>query len=162
MRTIIQNAILAIMLGNLLCGCEQSTTKVEQNDIRTIRKLFDDFCTAHKYDDGAKLAEFYTDDAMLMPSDEPIISGKAAIASRYQRDIDKFTVELTTNPEEIEVSDNLAFVRGTFTIKLTPKAEGEKIEATFKAISILRKNTDGLWKLYCDIWNSDTPLPREQ
>jgi uncharacterized protein (TIGR02246 family) len=162
MRIIIQNAILATMLGSLLSGCEQSITKVEQNDIRTIRKLLIDLCAAHEYDDGAKLAEFYTDNAMLMPSDEPIVSGKAAIASRYQHDLDKFTVELTTNPEEIEVSGNLAFVRGTFTIKLTPRTEGEKIEATFKALSILRKGTDGSWKLYCDIWNSNAPLSREQ
>ena len=109
--------------------------------------------------DGAKLAVFYTDDAMLMPPDEPIVSGREAIASRYQQDLDRFNVELITVPEEIEVSGNLAFVRGTFTIGLTPKAGGEKIEVAFKAISILRKGTDGSWKLYCDIWNSDTPLP---
>ena len=137
----------------------KQATVNKQDDIKAIRKLFDDFCAAHKYDDGAKLAEFYADDAILMPSDEPIVSGKVAIASRYQQDIDKFTAELTTTPDEIDVSGNLAFVRGTFTIKLTPRAGDEKIEATFKAISILRKSTDGSWKLYCDIWNSDAPLP---
>jgi len=57
------------------------------------------------------------------------------------------------------VSGNLGYVRGTFTIKLIPKAGGEKIEVTFKAVSILRKGVDGSWKLYCDIWNSDAPLP---
>ncbi len=134
----------------------------EQADIKAIRKLLDDFCEAHKYNDGARLAEFYTEDAMLMPSDEPIVSGKAAIASRYQRDMDKFTAELATSPDEIEISGNLAFVRGTFTIKLTPRAEGEKIEVTFKALSILRKGLDGSWKLYCDIWNSDAPLPPKE
>ena len=130
-----------------------------QEDIKAIRKLFDDFCEAHKYGDGARLAEFYIDDAMLMPSDEPIVSGKMAIGSRYQRDFEKFNVELVTIPDEIDVSGDLGFVRGSFIIKLTPKAEGEKIELTFKAVSILRKDTDGSWKLYCDIWNSDAPLP---
>ncbi len=130
-----------------------------QDDIKAIRKLINDFCAAHKYDDGAKLAEFYSDDAMLMPPGEPMVFGKQAIASRYQQDIKKFTAELTTTPDEIEVSGNLAFVRGTFTIRLTPKTEGDKIEATFKFIEILRKGTNGSWKPYCDIWNSDAPLP---
>jgi uncharacterized protein (TIGR02246 family) len=130
-----------------------------QEDINAIRKLFNDFCEAHKYGDGADLAEFYADDAVLMPSDEPIVTGKAAIASRYQQDLERFTVELVANSDEIDVSGNLGFARGTFMIKLTPKAQGEKIEITFKAISILRKGPDGSWKLYCDIWNSDAPLP---
>jgi uncharacterized protein (TIGR02246 family) len=131
----------------------------QEADIKAIRKFFSDFCAAHKYNDGAKLAEFYTDDALLMPSDEPIVSGKAAIASRFQQDFEKFNVEVTTTPEEIEVSGNLAFVRGTFTLGLIPKAEGEKMVLTFKGISILRKGTDCSWKTSCDIWNSDAPLP---
>jgi uncharacterized protein (TIGR02246 family) len=159
MARMIKSVLLGVLACGLLCGCAQSAKRIEQDDVRAIRKLFDDFCAAHKYDDGAKLAEFYADDAMLMPPDEPIVSGKQAIASRYQQDIDKFTAELTTAPEEIEVSGNLAFVRGTFTIRLTPKAGGGRIEATFKAISILRKGADGSWKLYCDIWNSDAPMP---
>jgi len=135
-------------------------TEVDNDEnIEAIRKLFDDFCEAHRHNDGLKLAEFYTDDAVLMPSDEPIVSGREAIAARYQQDLDKFTAELVTTPDEIEVSGNLGFVRGTFTITLTPKDEGEKIEAKFKAISILRKGMDGSWKLYCDIWNSDAPMP---
>lgn len=143
-----------------LCGCGQiNGSRGTEADIKAIRKLINDFCAAHKYNDGSKLAEFYVDDAMLMPPDEPTVYGRQAIASRYQQDIEKFTAELTTNPEEIEVSGNLAFVRGTFTVKLTPRTEGENIDATFKFIEILRKGADGSWKPYCDIWNSDAPLP---
>lgn len=151
---------IAAFMVSALYGCGQiNWSRGTEVDVQAIRKLVNDFCAAHKYDDGAKLAEFYSDDAMLMPPGEPMVFGKQAIASRYQQDIEKFTAELTTTPDEIEVSGNLAFVRGTFTIRLTPKAEGEKIEATFKFIEILRKGTDGLWKPYCDIWNSDKPLP---
>lgn len=148
------------VLITCLFGCGQSNgSRGTEADIKAIRKLINDFCAAHKYDDGSKLAEFYVDNAMLMPPDEPTVYGRQAIASRYQQDIEKFNAELTTNPEEIEVSDNLAFVRGTFMIKLTPRTEGENIEATFKFVEILRKGTDGSWKPYCDIWNSDAPLP---
>ena len=159
MRRILYVSIAAFMVSALY-GCGQiNGSRGNEADVQAIRKLFSDFCEAHKYNDGAKLSEFYTDDAMLMPPDEPIISGKAAIASRYQQDLDKFTVVLITNSDEIEVSGNLGYVRGTFTIRLTPKSEGEKIEISFKALSILRKDTDGSWKLYCDIWNSDASLP---
>ena len=160
MKNRILYVVIAAFMVSALCGCGQiNGSRGIEADVHAIRKLFSDFCAAHKYNDGAKLAEFYTDDAMLMPSDEPIVSGRQAIALRYQQDLDKFTVVLITNSDEIDVSGNLGFVRGTFTIRLTPKDEGEKIEATFKAISILRKGVDGSWKLYCDIWNSDAPLP---
>ena len=43
-------------------------------------------------------------------------------------------------------------------VKILSIAE-DKIEISFKALSILRKGVDGSWKLYCDIWNSDAPLP---
>ncbi len=162
MVRIIKCTLSGMIVCSLLCGCGQSTMRVEQDDAGAIRKLLDEFCAAHKYNDGAKLSEFYTEDAMLMPPDEPIIFGRQAIAARYQRDLEKFTGELTTVPEEIEVSDNLAFVRGTFTIRLTPRAGGEIIEATFKFIEILRRRPDGSWAPYCDIWNSNAPLPRAQ
>lgn len=151
---------IAAFMASALCGCGQvNGSRGTEADVQAIRKLFSDFCAAHKYNDGAKLAEFYTDDALLMPSDEPIVSGRQAIASRFQQDLEKFTVELTTTPDEIEVSGNLAFVRGTFKLSLIPKTEGEKMVLTFKGISILRKDADGSWKTYCDIWNSDAPLP---
>lgn len=160
MKYAVVRVVLPVLIASVLCGCGQSVkTSGAEDDIKAIRKLMNDFCAAHKYDDGAKLAEFYSDDAMLMPPGEPMVFGKQAIASRYQQDIEKFTAELTTTPDEIEVSGNLAFVRGTFTVLLTPKTEGEKIEATFKFIEILRKGIDGSWKPYCDIWNSDAPLP---
>ena len=60
-------------------GTAEQTEVSSKEDIKAILKLFDDFCEAHKYGNGAKLAEFYTDDAMLMPSDEPIVSGKVVM-----------------------------------------------------------------------------------
>lgn len=162
MASIIKIVFLGVLVCSLFVGCEQSIRRASQDDVEVIGRLIDEFCAAHKFNDGAKLAEFYTDDAMLMPPDEPIAFGKQAIAAWYQRDLDKFDVELVANPEEIKVSDKMAWVRGTFTVKLTPKEGGETIEATFKSISLWRKRPDGSWVFYCDIWNSNIPLPRDQ
>jgi hypothetical protein len=87
MKRIMWIILSGTVLITCLFGCGQSDGgRGTEADVKAIRKLVSDFCAAHKYNDGAKLAEFYTDDAMLMPSDEPIVSGRQAIASRYQQD----------------------------------------------------------------------------
>jgi len=76
--------VVAAFMASALFGCGQiNAGRGTEADVHAIRKLFSDFCAAHKYNDGAKLAEFYTDDAMLMPPDEPTVCGRQAIASRY-------------------------------------------------------------------------------
>ena len=149
----------SIFLSTLLPGCAQSIKRMEvQADVKAIRTLINDFSAAHRFNDGSRLAAFYTDDAVLMPEGEPIVRGKEAIAARYQQDMNDNYVELVCIPEEIEVSGDMAFLRGIFTVKITPKERGNTVELTFKAVSLLRRRPEGSWALYCDIWNSDAPL----
>ncbi len=164
MRRIIESVLLGVLLGSLFCGCGQSIKRASQDDIETIRKRQDEFLAAHSFNDGAKLAEFYTDDALLVPPDEPIVRGKQAIAEWYQRQLKK--APPIENPkvilEEIDVFGNLAFNRGDFILKFEGETTDKPIIQNLRFITIWRKQPDGNWKFYCDIWNTYTPLPRTQ
>jgi len=135
-------------------------TKVDtKEDIEAIREQQEEFPLAHKYHDGAKLAEFYTEDAMLIPPDEPIVKGKQAIAEWYERQFKK--AQPIENPtvtiEEIEVFGNLAFNRGNFILKFEGETADKPVILNLRFITIWRKQPDGSWRFYRDIWNTNAP-----
>jgi ketosteroid isomerase-like protein len=109
--------------------------RTSRDDVEAIRKREDEFLRAHAFNDGAKLAEFYTNDALLIPPNEPMVRGKQAIAEWYQREFEKDPP--IENPTVI-LEENLRF------------------------ICICRKRPDGSWVFYRDIWNTYAPIPREQ
>jgi len=157
MRTVINGVLLGVLVCSLLCGCGQYAMRSEHNDIEAIRRVEDDFLAAHSFKDGAKLAEFYTDDGMLIPPDEPIVQGKQAIGEWYENEFKK--APPIENPkvtlEDIEVSGNMAFLRGDFILKFKGQTIDEPTIQNLRFISIWRKQPDGDWKFYCDIWNTN-------
>ncbi|MHC4508242.1 MAG: YybH family protein [Planctomycetota bacterium] len=159
MRKEIESVLLGMLLCGLLCGCEQCVRSAEQDDVMAIRKCQEEFPAAHSYKDGARLAEFYTDDALLIPPDEPIVRGKQAIAEWYEHQLRKD--QLIENPkvtlEEVEVCGNLAFNRGNFILKFKGETADKPITLNLRFITIWRKQPNGSWKFYRDIWNTNAP-----
>lgn len=155
MKKLNKRVFLLVFLCCLLCGCEQHARRAEQDDVEMIRRVEDDFLAAHSFKDGAKLAEFYTDDALLIPPNEPVIQGKKAIAEWYQEEFKK--APPIENPtvvlEEINVSGNAAFIRGIFTLKFKDD-DGIRVE-NLRFISIWYRQKNSSWLFYCDIWNTN-------
>jgi uncharacterized protein (TIGR02246 family) len=158
-RWLITSVIDLIPLAPAKSIAEQMKVNA-QEDIEAIHKREDEFLAAHSFNDGAKLADFYTDDALLIPPDEPIVRGKQAIAEWYGNEFKK--APPIENPkatlEDIEVFGSLAFIRGDFTLKFKGQTTDEPIIQNLRFISIWRKQPDGKWKFYCDIWNTNTSL----
>jgi ketosteroid isomerase-like protein len=59
--------------------------------------------------------------------------------------------------EEIQLSGNFGFARGTYSALLVPKAGGEEIPIDGKYLTIFKKQADGTWKIYRDAFNSSVP-----
>lgn len=153
---------------SLLSGCGQSASTVEmptgvEEDVEMILGRQDRFLAEHSYNDGTKLAEFYTNDAVLIPPDEPIVRGKKAIAAWYQRQFEKAAP--IENPkvtvEEIQVHGNFAFNRGVFIIKFAGESPDKPIVQNLRFMTIWKKLPDGYWKFYRDIWNTDASSKQE-
>lgn len=137
-------------------------TKVNtQDDIEAILKRQEEFPEAHSFEDGSKLAEFYTDDALLMPPDEPIVHGKQAIAEWFDRELKKAAPieKPKIIMEEIEVFGKLAFNRGNLILKFEGETVDKPVILNNRFITIWQKQPDGSWKFYRDIWNTNAPLP---
>ncbi|MDA2928036.1 SgcJ/EcaC family oxidoreductase [Acidobacteria bacterium AH-259-G07] len=155
-------ALVSLGIALAACGPAPQVTETEaivEADLDAIDSLRDEFLTAHNANEASRLAALYTDGAVLMPPNEESVTGKQGVESWYQANFDQFTAELTLSSEEVEVAGDWAFDRGTYTITLTPKDDGEPIEDNGKYIVILQKQPDNSWKITHAIWNSNIPIP---
>lgn len=125
---------------------EQSVTQVGVREIR-----------AFAAGDIAGNLAAMTEDVVLMPPNEPMREGKDAMREWLERTHDKFTLDVRYIDSDVHIAGDTAIQRYVGVGKLTPKAGGAPIEAQFKGIHIYRRQPDGSWLIWQDIWNSDLP-----
>ncbi len=155
-------ALLCFVLGACAPGAEEPEQAAEATagaDMEAINALRQEYVAAYNASSVERLIITMTDDVVLMPPNEPGVTGHEAVSSRYAAIFEQFTAELTVSSEELEVLGNRAFDRGTFTITLTSKAGGEPTEDNGKYIVILQKQPYGSWQIARHIWNSSNPFP---
>lgn len=104
-------------------------------------------------------ANYYTDDAVMLPANDLLLSGKEAILARDQELQDQYSnIQFDSSLEEVQSSGDLAVARGGFTWNASPKAEGlSDVRLEGKWIGAFNRQDDGSWKCSQLIWNSDQP-----
>jgi len=128
-------------------------------DIAAIRRLAADWQKAWNAGNADALAELYADDSILMPQEQPELIGREEIRSLYRAVLADYVVEGDGEIQEIEVTDDWAFYRSTYTLTATPRSGGNVLNDTGKSIFILRRQRDDSWKIARLIVNSDLPPP---
>ena len=108
--------------------------------------------------DAAKVASLYAADAVVMPTHQPMITGRDAIENYNKAFFDMFNATITITPVETKVFGDRALDRGTYTIQLTPKAGGSPMMDEGKYLVLMQRQSDGSWKLTHDIDNTNLPL----
>jgi ketosteroid isomerase-like protein len=99
----------------------------------------------------------FTEDAVFMMPDHPLISGKQQIKGFAKEMFGAVSMELDFSFDELEVSGSWAWGRGKFTSKNKSKSSGEASEMVGKFIDIFKKQEDGDWKFARVITNTDEP-----
>jgi ketosteroid isomerase-like protein len=104
-----------------------------------------------------RVMSVYADDVISLPPNQAALVGKAAVQSMWEETLTDFAVEVSVDVEEVEVAGGWAFERGTFNMKLSPRAGGAPIADTGKYLDVLRQQADGSWKYSRVSWNSSQP-----
>lgn len=110
------------------------------------------FIAAFASGDGAALASLYSQSGQLLPPNSNIVSGRPGIQTFWQGAIDSGLKQVKLETVEVEVMGAMAAEVGTYTLL---RGGGEVVD-TGKYI-VLWKLEKGKWRLYRDIWNSNTP-----
>ena len=127
-------------------------------DTAAINALRDAWVAAFNAADAEALANMYTEDAIDMGSNEPSLTGRAAIRDSFVAQFGMGKGTATVTSEELQLAGDWAYDRGMFTLTMTPAAGGDPMTlANDRYLVILRKQADGTWKLARLINNSPTP-----
>lgn len=146
-----------VALTFVLAGGVAFNTADAESDVAAINKIFDLYAKGVNTGDAALWGSLWDDKGIQMPPDAPAVLGKAQIRAGAESRFPQFNTQIAIANEETWVFGNLAFSRGTFTRSRTPKAGGETTLYNGKYLTILKKQPDGSWKIFRDIFNSNVP-----
>ena len=163
--------LLVIPLVFLLCftfGCQQAEEVAEEPavdveaDVEAIKSVINQLSSAHDSGDLDSFLATHSEEVIFMPPGEKTLYSKDAARARFTPMFELFNLKIAPSIDEVEVSGDLSFVRYSYSLQVTPKAEGEKMELNGKVIFILKRKSDGSWKITHYISNSNTPPPSPQ
>ena len=123
---------------------------VEQN----LRDDTKRYVEAYSRGDAAAVADFYTEDAKILPPNMEMVSGKQAIQEFWKTAMEMGVKQINLETAEVVYDGNLAYERGVSIATIEPKGEQARTERG-KYLVVRKRQPDGSWKAAVDIWNSD-------
>ena len=117
-------------------------------DERAIRELVDTWFTASRIGDTATVLSLMTDDVVFMvPGRKPFGKEEFAAAAEGMKGV---RIEGRSDVQELQVLGDCAFLRNYIEMTVTPPAGGVPTHRSGYTLTILRKETDGRWRLARD------------
>jgi uncharacterized protein (TIGR02246 family) len=134
--------------------------KGRKEDITAIKDMLNQYAKGCNTDNFDLWMSLWADNGTQMPPDAPARKGKEQIREGMKPVFDGMKLDIAIKSvDDVEVHGDLGLTRCKYTLKLTPKAGGDTIDAMpdGKALTLFRKQTDGSWKIVYDCFNSNEP-----
>lgn len=141
----------------------------DRQEIPTIPERFVDRALEGDWDG---VAELYHPDAIQMPPDQPAVEGREAIRHALSRTLGAEggvrLEDLSLAIREAEGTGDFVYVWAEYRIKMSVTVGGEEvsIEQHGPYINILRRDEEGRWRIYRQVYNRyhppRTPVPSAQ
>lgn len=134
------------------------------DDITALKEVTNQYAAAVNTGDFDLWISLWADDGVQMPQDTPARVGKEQIREAMKPAFDQMNLDITIHSiDDIKVYGDLGLVRCTYTLKMTPKAGGETINAVpdAKDLCLYERQSDGSWKIIYDCNNSNVPPKQE-
>lgn len=149
-------ALAAFACALVLSACASTAPATNDADAY-IRASAPRFAEAFNNGDWARVAAFYTDDAVIMSPNLDIARGPAGAREVYSV-LANLDPSMTILPERVIQSCDLAFEYGRYEMRLTPPGAAT-IHDRGKYAAVWRRMPNGEWKITGDIFNTSLPAP---
>jgi len=156
-----KSLVWALPLSILLTsGCEQPPEPDTSGaDVQAIRAIVDNFDAAMNSADFEAQAELYDENAIRMPANAPAQVGKSNIREWFRLEAERSVVDIDNNVRDVQVFGDWGYMWGDATGVITPRDGSDPTLVESKWMSVVRRQPDGTWKTYRDIYNTNLPLP---
>jgi ketosteroid isomerase-like protein len=105
-------------------------------------------------------ANFYAEDARLLPPNQAVIVGRPAIQQALEALIAGGLHKIVLQTDKIETAGDFAYGIGRHQLTIKT-ASGAEIHDEGKYLVVYRRQQDGQWRAVADIFNSDLPAPQQ-
>ncbi|HOX11542.1 MAG TPA: SgcJ/EcaC family oxidoreductase [Spirochaetia bacterium] len=124
-----------------------------------IRAIFETYAACIERHDADGWMALWDEEGVQLPPDGPMFVGKPSIkVGNYQEFKDtskKWTMNIQTQEVQVFPAEGYAFARGVYDWTCTPVGGGEVLCYDGKFMTIFRRQADGTWLIYRDIFNSN-------
>jgi len=150
-------ALCLFLLPTFLLGCS-STQRDFETERRDILAQDQAWASAAAAKDLERTVAYWTNDATLMPPDMAALKGKDAIRQYVAAGFQAPGFQVTWKAQEVVVAPGgkMAYEIGTNQFTIADPA-GTTHTSNGKAVTVWRKDPDGVWRCVVDIWNSQPP-----
>jgi uncharacterized protein (TIGR02246 family) len=151
-----------LLLGLSAAGCARSAPVDTATDERAINAVREREISAFSAGAVDSLLAVLTTDAVMMPPDQPMVTGAEAIRTWHQNIANQNSVDGRYTDSEVSVMGDWAIERYDGVMRFTPKAGGPPVEQQLKGLHVYRRQPDGSWRIAQDIWNANAPSSAPQ
>ncbi len=146
-----------LVISTLLVGCSKPTVDHEA-EAQKLMQLSRDWSAMVSSGDLEASIDLWADDAVMLPPDLPVLSGKNAIREYVTGAAAIPGFKISWEPESAHISDSgdMAYLIERNVIELDGE-NGEKIVAHGKVVTVWRRTSNGQWKNVVDMWNAAPP-----
>lgn len=158
MNRFLWSALLLLPLA--FVGC--ATTTMSSSDAASVRAGVGEgvaaWTSAVNRGDMQAVAALYTEDAVLLPPNHPLVRGRADIGAFFGGLAALAPRDVVLTSDEIEGCGDTAYEVGRYQMSLQPPGASRMTDRG-KYIVIWKRQPDGSWKIARDSFNSDLPPP---
>lgn len=122
-----------------------------------VNQVWEQYASSLNAGDVDKYMALWADDAMQFPPESLPIVGKEALRAGLESELEAITYDMEITNKEVNVSGDMAVARGTYAATITFKDGSEPIAIDGKYMTLLKRQPDGSWKIFRDIYNSNVP-----
>ncbi|MEZ4725500.1 MAG: SgcJ/EcaC family oxidoreductase [Caldilineaceae bacterium] len=122
-----------------------------------INALFTEYGDSLAADDAERWTQLWVEDGVQLPPGAPPNVGRDVIFASISNAMEQYAYrDMDIHVDEVLLTGDLAIARGMYTARLVPHDGSDPILVDGKYTTTFQQQPDGTWKIYRDIFNSNT------
>jgi uncharacterized protein (TIGR02246 family) len=157
-REATRSAHLLMLLATLACSGAPGGATSDRAARAAVDSAANKLVTALRTNASDSLLALMTDDVVLMPPNEPVLKGKAAVRAWYDQLLTQLrTSSLMINDREVLIGGEWATELAGFEWTLAAVAGGPTVTERGSYVQVWHRERDGQWLFARELWNSTSP-----